>query len=177
VFRVRVFPALALAGAVPWGVFRLVRGAPVRRAALEALLVGYMAVVLYVVFLPLPARPGDTRSRWACVNLVPARTVVEIVRDFPGLVVQQVVGDVVLFVPLGFLLPRLGTGCRRFARTAAVGLSISVGIELVQLGLLLFLGARRSVDVDDVILNVTGVGLGYLAWRAERPLGRSSVAS
>jgi glycopeptide antibiotics resistance protein len=177
VFRVWVFPALALLGGVPWAAFRLVGRAPVRRAGLEASFVGYMVVALYVVFLPLPVRPGDTRSAWAYVNLVPARTVVEIVRDFPALVVQQLVGNVVLFVPLGFLLPLLDPRCRRFATTAAVALSASVGIELVQLVLLVALGARRSVDVDDVILNVTGAGLGYLAWRGARAFGRSSVAS
>jgi hypothetical protein len=48
---------------------------------------------------------------------------------------------------------------------AAVGLAVSLGIELVQLALRLTLTSRRSVDVDDVILNVTGACLGYLAWR------------
>lgn len=176
-FRVWVFPALALVGAVPWVVLRLAMRAPVRRAALEALFVGYAAVALYVVFLPLPLRPGDTRPLSAYVNLVPARTIVEIMRDFPELVLQQLVGNVALFVPLGLLLPLLSARCRRFARTAAVGLAVSVGIELVQLGLLLALGARRSVDVDDVILNVTGAGLGYLVWRGARALARSPVAS
>jgi glycopeptide antibiotics resistance protein len=177
VFRVWVFPALALAGAVPWGAIRLVRRAPARRAALEALFVGYLAVALYVVFLPLPARPGDNRPVWAYVNLVPMHTVVEIVRDFPGLVVQQLLGNVVLFVPLGLLLPMLSARCRRLAVTAAIGLSSSAGIEIVQLALLLTLGARRSVDVDDVILNVTGACLGYLGWRLAHAVARSSVAS
>jgi glycopeptide antibiotics resistance protein len=171
VLRVWVFPALALTCAVPWGVIRLVMRAPVRRAAIEALFVGYMAAVLYAVFLPLPLRPEDTRFVWASVNLVPARTVVGIIRDFPGLVIQQLVGNVVMFLPLGFLLPLLSTRHRRFATTAAVGLSVSVGIELVQLALLLILSSRRSVDVDDVILNVAGAGLGYLAWQGAHALG------
>jgi glycopeptide antibiotics resistance protein len=157
-------PALALICAVPWGVTRLVMRAPVRRAAVEALFVGYLAAMLYVVFLPLPMRPDDTRFAWASINLVPARTVAGIIRDFPGLVIQQILGNVVMFVPAGFLLPLLSARYRRFAVTAAAGLSVSVGIELVQLALLLTLRSRRSVDVDDVILNVTGACLGYLVW-------------
>jgi glycopeptide antibiotics resistance protein len=165
VLRVWVLPALALICAVPWGVIRLAMRAPVRRAAMEALFVGYMGAVLYVaVFLPLPVRSDDTRLVWASVNLVPARTVLGIIRDFPGLVILQLLDNVVMFVPLGFLLPLLSTRYRRFATTAAVGLSVSVGIELVQLALLLTLISRRSVDVDDVILNVTGACLGYLVW-------------
>jgi glycopeptide antibiotics resistance protein len=173
VFRVWVLPAVALVCAVPWGVIRLVMRAPVRRTAIEALFVGYMGALLYVVFLPLPARPDDTRLVWSAVNLVPARTVVGIIRDFPGLVVQQLLGNVVMFVPLGFFLPLLSTRCRRFAMTAAVGLSVSAGIELVQFALLLTLNARRSVDVDDVILNVTGACLGYLVWRGAHAIART----
>ena len=164
-FRVWVLPALALICAVPWAVMRLVMHRPVRRAAVEALFVGYMSALLYVVLFPLPIRPDDARLARASVNLVPARTVVGIIRDFPGQVIMQILDNVVMFVPLGFLLPLLSARCRRFAMTAAVGLSVSVGIELVQLVLLLSLMSRRSVDVDDVILNVTGACLGYLAWR------------
>jgi glycopeptide antibiotics resistance protein len=173
VFRVWVLPAMALICAVPWGVIRLVMRAPVRRAAMEALFVGYMGAVLYVTLLPLPVKPDDTRSRWASVNLAPARTVVGIIREFPELVILQLLDNVVLFVPLGFFLPLLSTRYRRFAMTAAVGLSVSVGIELVQLALLLTLVSRRSVDVDDVILNVTGACLGYLVWRGARAVART----
>lgn len=139
-------------------------GAPWRRAAIEAVFVGYLVAMLYVVLFPLPWRPDDARLVAASVNLVPARTIVGIIRDFPGLVLQQIAGNVVMFVPLGFLLPLLAARYRRFSVAAAVALAVSLGIELVQLVLLLALAARRSVDVDDVILNVTGACLGYLVW-------------
>jgi glycopeptide antibiotics resistance protein len=172
VFRVWVLPALALLFAVPWAVIRLAMRRPVRRTAIEALFVGYMSALLYVVLFPLPLRPDDARLVWASVNLVPARTVVEIVRDFPDQIVSQLLDNVAMFVPLGFLLPLLSTRCRRFAATAAVGLSVSAGIELVQLGMRLTLVSRRTLDVDDVILNVTGACLGYLVWRGASALAR-----
>jgi glycopeptide antibiotics resistance protein len=173
VFRIWTLPALALICGVPWGAFRLFMRSPASRAATEAVFVGYMAAVLYVVFLPLPWRPGDTRLVSSCVNLVPARTIVGITRDFPGLVIQQLLGNVLMFVPLGFLLPLLGSRYRRFAMTAAVGVAASLGIELIQLALLLTVTARRSVDVDDVMLNVTGACLGYLAWRLAQASART----
>jgi glycopeptide antibiotics resistance protein len=108
VLRIWILPALAIICAVPWGVIRLSTRAPVRRAGMEALFVGYMAAMLHVVFLPLPWRPYDTRLVTSSVSLVTARTVVGIIRDFPGLVIQQLLGNVVMFVPLGFLLPLLG---------------------------------------------------------------------
>ena len=165
-FRVWVLPAVALICAVPWALVRWLMHVPARRAALEALFVGYMGAMLYVVFcLPNSVRPDGANSVWASVNLIPARTILGIIRDFPGLVIMQLLDNVVMFVPLGFLLPLLDPRCRRFAVTAAVGLAVSAGIELVQLGILLTSMSRRSFDVDDVVLNVTGACLGYLMWR------------
>jgi glycopeptide antibiotics resistance protein len=173
VIRYWVLPVTALTCGVSWAVIRLVMRVPLRRAALEALFAGYVAALLYVVFLlPGAARPDAALSAWTSVNLVPARTIVGIVRDHGGMVFWQIFGNVVLFMPLGFLLPVLNARFRRFALTAAVGLSASVGIELVQLAMLLMFIARRSVDVDDVILNVTGACLGWVMWRGAHALAR-----
>lgn len=174
-FRIWTFPALALMFAVPWAAIRLAMRTPGRQTAMEALFVGYMAAMLYVVLFPITWRPDDSRLVSSYVNLVPACTIVGIIRDFPERVTQQIVGNVVLFVPLGFLLPLLGARYRRFAMTAAVGLAVSLGIELTQLVLLLTLAARRTVDIDDVILNVTGACLGYLVWRAAQALAAGSL--
>ena len=166
VLRFWVLPVSALVCGVTWAVIRLAMRVPARRTALEALVVGYVAALLYVVlFLPVAVRPDDPPSVWASVNLVPSRTVVGIVRDHRGMVGWQLFGNVILFVPLGNLLPRLSTRYRRFAFVAAAGLSVSVSIELVQLAMRLTLISRRTVDVDDVILNVTGACLGYVMWR------------
>ena len=159
-------PVLALVCAVPWAVIRLVMYTPARRVALEAIFIGYVAALAYVtLFLPLSAASKAHGFGWVAVNFVPARSIVGISRDCRGQAMRQLLGNVVLFMPLGLLLPLLGARCRRFALTAAVGLSVSVGIELVQLALLLTQTARRVVDVDDVILNVTGACLGYLVWQ------------
>jgi glycopeptide antibiotics resistance protein len=159
-------------------VIRLFAGVPLGRAVAEGLSAGYIFAVLGVVFLPLRAvASGDAPYLWASVNLVPMGTILEIVRDFPRLVIQQLVGNVVLFVPLGFLLPVLSARCRRLVATAVVALVVSIGIELLQLAMLLSLISERAVDVDDVILNATGAVLGYLAWRCVRALtGRSATA-
>lgn len=85
-FRVWILPAMAMCCAVPWGVMRLCTRTPVRQAATEATFFGYLAAMFYVVFAPLPWRPQDTRLVSSSVNLVPGRTVVEIVRTFRELV-------------------------------------------------------------------------------------------
>ncbi len=179
VLRFWPLPALALICGVSWAVVRLVVRVPARRARVETLFAGYTGALLYIVFLlPVRVRPDEAGSIWSAVNLVPTHTIVGIIRDHPGMVTWQLLGNVALFVPLGFLLPLLSARCRRFAVTAAVGLSVSVGIEFAQLAMLLSLVSRRSVDVDDVILNVMGVCIGYLIWRGTfEGTGRPGVGS
>lgn len=68
-------------------------------------------------------------------------------------------GNVLLFVPLGFLLPILFAKARRFSTTIVWTMLASLTIELTQLGTRL-----GSFDVDDLILNVLGGSIGYAVW-------------
>lgn len=68
-------------------------------------------------------------------------------------------GNVLLFVPLGFLLPILFSKARRFSMTIIWTMLASLTIELTQRGTRL-----GSFDVDDLILNVLGGAIGYAVW-------------
>ena len=64
-------------------------------------------------------------------------------------------GNLLLYLPVGFLLPLIG---RRWGgwRTPAAGFCLSLGVEVFQL----FIG--RSVDINDLILNTVGGIAGWL---------------
>lgn len=72
--------------------------------------------------------------------------------------VQNAAGNVLLFVPLGILLP-LVWGRFRFWHGMQIAIGLSVSIEIVQY-LSSAWGSYRSADVNDVILNVFGACLG-----------------
>ncbi len=63
--------------------------------------------------------------------------------------------NVLLFVPLGFLLPLIWSAFRRIGSVLAFGFSLSLLIELSQLL------NNRSTDIDDLILNTAGTMLGF----------------
>lgn len=65
--------------------------------------------------------------------------------------------NVLMTVPLGFLLPQIWGCYRRFSSTALTGMLTALSIELLQLF------SSRATDVDDLIFNTLGVCLGYLA--------------
>ncbi len=68
-------------------------------------------------------------------------------------------GNVLLFIPAGWLLPRLWQPMRNFFRFFALCVGCIFLVEVIQLFTLL-----GSFDVDDVILNLSGMITGFLLY-------------
>lgn len=81
-------------------------------------------------------------------------------------VVVNLVGNVVMFIPLGFLLPLNWQRFRGFFRLTGYAALIITAVEVVQLITLL-----GCLDVDDLILNLTGTALGYFILRILQRFG------
>lgn len=130
----------------------------------------YALIMLYLLFARSPKDPGIPFAVYlrAHLNLVPFRTI----RRFSRLLMPPVrpyllrialhnlLGNILLLIPLGYLLPDLFPPLRRLWLTAlAVAVTITT-VELLQL--LLTVGI---CDVDDLILNVLGASMGYGVYR------------
>jgi VanZ family protein len=150
-------PLAAVATAAAWTSYAVARRhgtrEHARRAATRALLAAYaLGLAWWTILL---ANPAQTAERHA--NLVPFR---EIARSLSapdtryGLL--NLWGNVVAFVPVGVLgLLALRRGSRvAWLIVLGAGTALSVVLEVAQYGV------GRSADVDDVILNGIGVGLG-----------------
>jgi glycopeptide antibiotics resistance protein len=87
-------------------------------------------------------------------------------------IVENLLGNIFVFSPIGFALPILWKRWQKFWRVFLFGLITPVLIETIQY----FTG--RSADIDDVILNCLGVVIGYLVYKilmgASRVLPRLS---
>nr|WP_282446224.1 VanZ family protein [Paenibacillus silvae] len=73
-----------------------------------------------------------------------------------GLALKLFIANILCFVPLGFLLA-LKLEKNSMVRVALISLGIILGIEITQ-----FITCLGIADVDDVILNMLGSGLGYV---------------
>lgn len=92
------------------------------------------------------------------LNLVPFRVFQE-TWDMPQpKKIAQTIANIVMFIPLGFMLPTAFRGMRYFWKTALSLTLFSLAIETAQY----FTG--RSADIDDLMLNASGGILGYLAF-------------
>jgi len=81
--------------------------------------------------------------------------------------VENIVGNIFLFIPFGILLPLISPKFRSFGKVFLFGLLFSLAIETLQL-VSRQLGVYRSVDVDDVILDVVGAICGFIVYRLFR---------
>ena len=103
------------------------------------------------------------------MNLTPFHTIRLYVRLFlnserPVLVkvaAVNLLGNVAMFIPLGFLLPKAFPRMNRLWKVLLTTALTITAVEIIQL-----LGMVGSCDVDDLILNVCGAALGY--WIVKR---------
>ena len=126
------------------------------------LFVAYLVVLLLLTFLPLDGldngQPVDLRlGLFRTINFAFRR----------GLESHQfivLIGNIAAFVPLGIFVPLL-LGRASIVRVFVIALALSTAIELGQLAVSVAVGyAYRTADVDDVLTNVLGALIGYVAF-------------
>ena len=93
------------------------------------------------------------------LNLIPFRifydTIIEIKKGNIYYLVFSLIGNIIMFIPIGIILPIL-FNCN-YKKTIFIGFLISLFIEMTQL---IFL--NRETDIDDLILNTVGVMIGLV---------------
>lgn len=98
---------------------------------------------------------------WFRLNLIPLVETFRMLTD--GWVVAyswyQVIANILVFVPLGFLTPLLYKSLTKWWHILLVGFSGSLLIEVLQI-----LTPRNIVDIDDIIFNTLGAMVGYIVY-------------
>lgn len=122
----------------------------------------YTALMLWLLFHRAGYDPSLPYLDQLKYNLVPLHTI----RLFWELLdhplhwkdaVINLGGNVIMFIPLGFLLPRAFKKLGKFYIALPVAALAVILVELAQLFTLL-----GSCDLDDLILNVIGAAIGYI---------------
>ncbi len=133
-----------------------------------ALLCLYGAVMLWLLFHREPDSGGIywelVRARVSLEPFVTIRRFWRLMFSEQAYLVRwgvaNIVGNVVMFVPMGILFPMVFSGLRRFWKTFLVSGLVMTAVEILQM--LLLVG---FCDIDDLILNLAGVTLGYGLYR------------
>lgn len=104
-------------------------------------------------------------SSWRLTtNFIPFETILRYINYSQyfnvDLIILNLVGNLFIFTPMGFLLPLLSKRFRRAWVIICLGFLSSLTVETVQ-----FIFTVGSADVDDLLLNTLGAWLGYLAYQ------------
>ena len=142
------------------------------------MLIAYSAILIKVmVFKDLPIirigslifKFGGTQTGPA--NFLPFKTILPYLRGEKGLIIAGInlVGNIVLLVPIGFLVPfvyRNMTWKKTLALAVAAGFAIEGMQALFRVGIF---------DIDDIILNGLGVIVGYWVFTILAKMKRSNL--
>ena len=158
---------LSAIAVVAWGRWR---GADWPTIAARVALAGAVVMIVGLTILPLAVDPAvwsanRPRGFPTWIPLLKMRE--DLAEGLSARQMRQILGNVLLFVPFGFALPLAVRWCRRAAVTVAIGATLSLSIEILQMVL-----PFRDPDIDDVVCNTIGTLIGYVAfatvWRVAR---------
>lgn len=140
-------------------------------------IVAYVGCVMALTLFPVPIDPlyiQDLKQLgYRENNLVPFASILGALANSPRIFAIQVVGNSLLLLPLGLLLPALSRSAREIRRGLLWILAAALTIEATQFLISTAIGfTYRSADIDDMILNTLGGFAGYgffhLTHRARR---------
>ena len=133
-----------------------------RRKALWMLLVYYLAILSVLLFFG--GLFHVDRAWGSAVNLEPFYTIGRFLRHYrrTGSLssLSNLLGNIVILIPLGILLPLIFRSLRRFWLTLPLLALFAVGVEYIQ-----WSTGVGIADVDDSILNFAGAAVGYILTR------------
>lgn len=127
----------------------------------------YIFYMLYIIllFTIVWVLPGKSNPD-TMMNFVPFDTIQLYIQAFiygyasVPIIIGNLLGNILLFTPLGIIL---FTYLRHTGIFILLFLSIYIPSYIEKVQLLLHIGGygTRSVDIDDVLLNMVGIWLGY----------------
>ncbi len=104
-------------------------------------------------------------SSWRLTtNFVPFETILRYINYSQyfnwDIIIVNLLGNLLIFTPMGFLLPLLSKKFRKAWVIICLGFFASLAVETIQ-----FIFTVGSADIDDLILNTIGAWLGYIAYK------------
>lgn len=127
------------------------------------LFIAYLALLVYfLIFSESLGRDASQRDNAYNLELFKEIRRFYIYRKQLGMeaFLLNVFGNVIAFMPCGFFLPIVSRRSRKWYNTVLLAFLFSLSVETLQLVLRV-----GSFDVDDLLLNTLGGGLGYIVNR------------
>jgi glycopeptide antibiotics resistance protein len=150
-----------------------------KRLTSTFILIAYSAILVkLVVFKINLIKIGHLRFKFSGeevsqANFVPFKTIMSYLLGEHGRLIgiANLAGNIILFVPIGFLVPLV---YRKMTWQKSLALAVVASLAIEGIEVLLRVGI---FDIDDVILNVLGVMMGYWVFAILAKWARPSLKS
>ncbi len=142
-----------------------------REAVINLFFIYFLAVIYFTFFKYGMLGISFNKSRY--LNLVPLiETIKMFTGNFMGLgnSLYNVVGNILLFVPLGFFIPLLFKNGEDLRKVLMYGFIGSLLVEVIQ-----YFTAINITDIDDIIFNTLGAGLGFVCYKIFKRLKTNKI--
>ena len=123
---------------------------------LKASKVGLWSIFLIYMIVVLGATIGDRVSGYESINLQLFSSYKDVYNNFSLGEWRNIILNILMFVPIGFMIPLIFKKCERCYITYLVGFGITLFIEILQL-----VSKRGIFELDDIINNSLGCAIGY----------------
>ena len=132
----------------------------IKRKDISTALLGIaVALILWITILSREKLKGTP------ISYQPFHALVSFLKEIQrGRTGANFLGNIILFVPFGALLPAV-TGWKKVWKAVVTGISFSLFIEIIQL-----ITSRGCFDFDDVLLNGLGTVIGFGIFQAAKRL-------
>lgn len=147
-----------------------------RKSIMKVVFLVYMVFLFLVVAVKFTGNNLSTVvERWNIIssakeagernlNLKPFTTIQPYLKHFDkSYASTNILANILLFVPVGFLIPIAYPERKRFIKTISVCLVITVFIEIFQ-----YVTCLGFCDIDDIILNMAGSIIGFIVYKCTR---------
>lgn len=151
--------------------YLLKRKISIQKHIIVFLLFVYLGVVIAITLFPFPIQKElileQREFNYLSNNFIPFKGIVDMLTsERLYVIVRNLVGNILLTMPLGFLLPLIFKKINKVKWILISGFLFSLSIENIQFILSLCLGFTYKIaDVDDLILNTVGALLGYTCFK------------
>ncbi len=139
------------------------------KVGISILFLGYVLALVITMILDTSMLRNDTFGGMKdnqSANFIPGATIYNFFRLYSenmmnfSTVVENLFGNIIMFVPFGFFGPILIHKLKRFRNYILTIFIIVISLELIQ-----YILNAGAFDVDDIILNVGGSCLAYVMYR------------
>ena len=132
----------------------------------------YILILLFVTLFKFPylefINPFDTymykvEGLRGLINIIPFNETIETLSDKSIPImnpIRNIIGNILLFIPLGFLIPIINPNLNKIVKIILIGFCLSLSIEIIQIFTM-----GNVCDIDDVIFNTIGALIGIVIYK------------